>query len=165
MIDGLCIFNYLYTVSFFHLVLLISDQGIVTSAGIASGIDMAISLIEQQYGPHFAALVARYLVIYLRRNGSQPQHSAYLEYRNHLHPGVHQVQNWLAEHAMSAVSLPLLAQIANMSVRNFSRAFKQATGLRDFQKINYATDNNDNHLKGGEGAAVGSPFCSNLNND
>ncbi len=37
--------------------------------------------------------------------------------------------------------------------------------LRDFQKINYATDNNDNHLKGGEGAAVGSPFCSNLNND
>ncbi len=37
--------------------------------------------------------------------------------------------------------------------------------FRDFQKINYATDNNDNHLKGGEGAAVGSPFCSNLNND
>lgn len=114
-------------------VLYISDQGIVTSAGIASGIDMAISLIEQQYGPHFAAEVARYLVIYLRRNGSQPQHSAYLEYRNHLHPGVHQVQNWLAEHAMSAVSLPLLAQIANMSVRSFSRAFKQATGLTPMQ--------------------------------
>lgn len=114
-------------------VLYISDRGIVTSAGIASGIDMAISLLEQQYDPHFVAEVARYLVIYLRRNGFQPQHSAYLEYRNHLHPGVHQVQNWLAEHAMEAVSLPLLAQIANMSVRNFSRAFKQATGLTPVQ--------------------------------
>ena len=114
-------------------VLYVRDRGIVTSAGVASGIDMAISLIEQQYGSHFAALVARYLVIYLRRNGSQSQHSAYLEYRNHLHPGVHQVQNWLAEHAMSAVSLPLLAQIANMSVRSFSRAFKQATGLTPMQ--------------------------------
>ena len=114
-------------------VLYVRDRGIVTSAGVASGIDMAISLIEQQYGSHFAALVARYLVIYLRRSGSQSQHSAYLEYRNHLHPGVHQVQNWLAEHAMSAVSLPLLAQIANMSVRSFSRAFKQATGLTPVQ--------------------------------
>ena len=114
-------------------VLYVRDRGIVTSAGVASGIDMAISLIEQQYGSHFAALVARYLVIYLRRSGSQSQHSAYLEYRNHLHPGVHQVQNWLAEHAMSAVSLPLLAQIANMSVRSFSRAFKQATGLTPMQ--------------------------------
>lgn len=114
-------------------VLYVSDHGIVTSAGLTSGIDMAISLIEQQYGSRLAAEVARYLVVYLRRNGSQPQHSVYLKYRNHLYSGVHQVQNWLAEHTMEAISLPQLAQIANMSVRSFSRAFKQATGLTPVQ--------------------------------
>jgi transcriptional regulator GlxA family with amidase domain len=114
-------------------VLYVSDRGIITSAGIASGIDMALSLIEQQHGPRLAAEVARYLVIYLRRNGAQPQRSVYLEYRNHLHPGVHRVQNWLAEHAMKSVSLAELAQIANMSVRSFSRAFKKATGLTPVQ--------------------------------
>ncbi|MEH2014008.1 GlxA family transcriptional regulator [Nostoc sp.] len=114
-------------------VLYVSDRGIVTSAGIASGIDMALSLVEQQHKPHLAALVARYLVIYLRRNGSQSQQSVYLEYRNHLHPGVHQVQNWLAEHAMESVSLAELAKIAHTSVRSFSRAFKEATGLTPVQ--------------------------------
>jgi transcriptional regulator GlxA family with amidase domain len=114
-------------------VLYVSDRGIVTSAGIASGIDMALSLIEQQHGSRLAAEVARYLVIYLRRNGSQSQQSAYLEYRNHLHPEVHQVQNWLAEHATNPVSLSELAHLANMSVRSFSRAFKEATGLTPVQ--------------------------------
>ncbi|GAA6615597.1 hypothetical protein NUACC26_013920 [Scytonema sp. NUACC26] len=94
---------------------------------------MALSLIEQQHEPRLAAEVARYLVIYIRRNGTQPQRSVYLEYRNHLHPGVHRVQNWLAEHVLKSVSLTELAQIANMSVRSFSRAFKEATGLTPVQ--------------------------------
>ncbi len=114
-------------------VLYVSDRGIVTSAGIASGIDMALALIEQQHGARLAAEVARYLVIYLRRNGAQPQQSVYLEYRNHLHAGVHKVQNWLAEHVTESVSLTELAQIAHMSVRSFSRAFKTATGLTPVQ--------------------------------
>jgi len=114
-------------------VLYVSDRGITTSAGIASGIDMALSIVEQQHGPHLTAAVARLLVIYLRRNGSHSQQSVYLEYRNHLHSGVHQVQNWLAEHATAAVSLEQLAQVANMSVRSLSRAFKEATGLTPVQ--------------------------------
>lgn len=114
-------------------VLYVRDRGIITSAGVASGIDMALSLVEQQHGPCLTAEVARYLVIYLRRNGSQCQQSVYLEYRNHLDARVHQVQNWLAEHATEAVSLDELAQIANMSVRSFSRTFKEATGLTPVQ--------------------------------
>lgn len=114
-------------------VLYVHDRGIVTSAGIASGVDMALFLVEQQHGSHLAAEVARCLVVYLHRNGSQSQQSVYLEYRNHLHPGVHQVQNWLAEHAMESVSLEQLGQIANMSVRSFNRAFKEATRLTPLQ--------------------------------
>lgn len=114
-------------------VLYVRDRGIVTSAGVASGIDMALSLVEQQHGSRLAAEVARYLVIYLRRNGTAPQQSVYLQYRNHLHSGIHQVQNWLAEHMTESVSLTELAQIAHMSVRSFSRTFKEATGLTPVQ--------------------------------
>lgn len=114
-------------------VLYVSDRGLITSAGVASGIDMALSLVEQRHGPRLTAEVARHLVIYLRRNGSQSQQSVYLKYCNHQYSGIHQVQNWLSEHAIESVCLTELAQIANMSVRSFSRAFKEATGLTPMQ--------------------------------
>jgi len=114
-------------------VLYVHDRGVTTSAGIASGIDMALSLVEQHHGPRLAGEVARWMVIYLRRNGSQGQVSAYLEYRTHLHPAVHQVQDWLAEHATEPTSLADLAAVAKMTVRNLSRIFKDATGLTPLQ--------------------------------
>ncbi|WP_199320180.1 GlxA family transcriptional regulator [Leptolyngbya sp. FACHB-261] len=115
------------------MVLYVSDRNITTSAGIASGIDMALSLVEQHHGSKLAAEVARWMVIYLRRDGSQHQQSAYLEYRGHLHSAVHRVQDWLAEHAVESASLAELAVVAKMSVRSFSRAFKEATGLTPVQ--------------------------------
>jgi transcriptional regulator GlxA family with amidase domain len=109
------------------------DSGVTTSAGIASGIDMALSLIERDQGPLFTARVARELVVYLRRNGAQGQMSIYLEYRTHLHPGVHRVQDWLIEHVTEKVTLAELAAVANLSARSLSRAFKEATGLTMLQ--------------------------------
>lgn len=109
------------------------DGGVTTSAGIASGIDMALSLIERDRGPLFTARVARELVVYLRRSGTQSQSSIYLEYRTHLHPGVHRVQDWLIEHATEKVTLADLAAVANLSTRSLSRAFKDATGLTPLQ--------------------------------
>lgn len=114
-------------------VLYVHDRGVTTSAGIASGIDMALSMVEQHHGPRLAAEVARWMVIYMRRNGSQGQLSAYLEYRTHLHPAIHQVQDWLAEHANEPTLLADLAAVAKMTVRNFSRTFKDATGLTPLQ--------------------------------
>lgn len=114
-------------------VLYVSDRSITTSAGVASGIDMALSLVEQQHGSRLVAEIARCLVLYLRRNGSHSQQSIYLDYRNHLHTDIHRVQNWLAEHAMESVRVSEMAQIAHMSVRSFSRAFKDATGLTPVQ--------------------------------
>jgi transcriptional regulator GlxA family with amidase domain len=113
--------------------LFVHDQGITTSAGIASGIDMALAFVEQHYGPLFASRVARHIVIYLRRNGAQTQSSIYLEYRTHLHPGVHQAQDYLIQHAAEHVSLQQLAAEAQISVRSLTRAFKEATGLTPMQ--------------------------------
>ena len=88
---------------------------------------------EQDYGALFVAQIARFIVIYMRRNGSHPQTSVYLQYRTHLHPGVHRAQDFLIDHLHESISLDQLAQVAQISVRSFSRAFKEAMGLTPVQ--------------------------------
>lgn len=110
-------------------VLYVHDRGIITSAGVTAGIDMALWLLEQDRGPRVAADVARQLVVYLRRSGLERQVSIYLEYRAHLDPCVHKVQDWLAEHISEPASLAELAAVGQTSVRSLSRAFKAATGI------------------------------------
>jgi transcriptional regulator GlxA family with amidase domain len=110
-------------------VLYVHDHGITTSAGVTSGIDMALWLLEQDCGPRMAADIARQLVVYLRRSGLERQVSMYLEYRAHLDPCVHKVQDWLAEHVSEPTSLADLARVGQTSERSLSRAFKAATGI------------------------------------
>lgn len=109
--------------------LFVNDGRVATSAGIASGIDMALWLIEEQFGPLVAAAAARELVVYLRRDGAHGQRSVYLEYRTHLHPGVHRVQDWLVGHPAEHATLADLGRMASMSPRNLTRSFRQATGI------------------------------------
>jgi transcriptional regulator GlxA family with amidase domain len=105
------------------------DGNVVTSAGEASGIDMALSLVEEDHGPHLVGRVAREMVVYLRREGEREQTSVFLEHRTHLHEGVHRVQDWLIAHADRNPTLEDLARIAAMSPRNLTRVFRQATGI------------------------------------
>ncbi|HEX5302043.1 MAG TPA: DJ-1/PfpI family protein, partial [Streptosporangiaceae bacterium] len=65
-------------------VLYVVDGRVATSAGIASGIDLALHLIAVRDGPATAARVAREMVVYARRNGDDQQASAMLRHRNHL---------------------------------------------------------------------------------
>lgn len=109
--------------------LFVHDGPLTTSAGIASGIDMALALLERYFGPLLVAAVAREMVVYLRRDGSHRQQSVYLEYRTHLHPGVHRVQDWLTAHPAERVTLPDLARRAALSPRHLTRVFRQATGV------------------------------------
>jgi transcriptional regulator GlxA family with amidase domain len=109
--------------------LYVTDGNVTTSAGIASGIDMALAFIEQADGPIVAAEVAREMVVYLRRDGTQEQHSVYLDYRTHLHPGVHRVQDWIVRNPATRATLDALAGIAGMSPRSLTRTFRTATGI------------------------------------
>lgn len=110
-------------------VLYSKDENIYTSAGVASGIDLALHIVEELQGGIMAHKVARELVIYNRRSGHQKQQSELLEYRNHIHHGIHKVQDWLQENLHEKNILPKLASIANMSDRNFTRVFKKETSL------------------------------------
>ena len=109
--------------------LFVEDGPVVSSAGIASGIDMALALLERDAGPVVASSVARELVVYMRRDGSHAQESIYLDYQTHLSPGVHVVQQHLVTHPESTDRLGELARMAGMSERTLTRAFRRATGI------------------------------------
>jgi len=109
--------------------LFVEDGRIISSAGIAAGIDMALALIERDHGPLVAAKVAREMVVYMRRDAHHQQQSVYLDYRTHLHPGVHSVQDWLTSHPSKKARIEDLARMAHMSSRNLTRAFREVTGV------------------------------------
>ncbi|MFD9463069.1 GlxA family transcriptional regulator [Streptomyces sp. NPDC060027] len=109
-------------------VLYTTDDRVVTSAGIASGIDLALHLIATRHGPAVGAQVARDMVVYARRNGDEPQASAMLRYRSHLDDTVHRAQDLLDARFDRPVPLPDLATAVGVSERTLTRLFTRATG-------------------------------------
>ncbi|WP_017584887.1 GlxA family transcriptional regulator [Nocardiopsis ganjiahuensis] len=110
-------------------VLYVSDSRVVTSAGIASGIDLALHLATRWHGPSVAASVAREMVVYARRNGDEPQASAMLRHRGHPVDVVHRVQDTIDARFTEPLPLAELAASAGVSERTLTRAFAEATGL------------------------------------
>lgn len=105
----------------------ITDGTIWTSAGMTAGIDLAMAMIEQDYGTEVARSVARKMVVYHRRSGGQSQFSALLE----LEPKSDRIQQALSHarsHLKNNLSVEELADAAHLSPRQFSRAFRSETG-------------------------------------
>jgi len=109
-------------------ILYIKSNNVYTSAGISAGIDLALAILEGLKGPLFTHKVARGLVVYHRRSGKHNQQSVYLDYRNHINPQIHEVQDYLIENLSKENSIEDLASIVGMSPRNLSRVFKEKTG-------------------------------------
>jgi len=105
----------------------INDGPVWTSAGMTAGIDLVLALVEEDLGVEAARFAARKLVVYHRRAGGQSQHSALLE----LAPKSDRIQKALV-HARAnlreTLSVDELAEVAHLSPRQFSRAFKAETG-------------------------------------
>jgi transcriptional regulator GlxA family with amidase domain len=109
--------------------LYVEDGERYTSAGVTSGIDLMLHIVGQLTDDACAAAVARYLVVYLRRGGSDPQLSPWLEGRNHLHPAVHRVQDAIAANPAKRWTLRGLARIAGASSRHLTRSFQEYAGM------------------------------------
>ncbi|HEY5781575.1 MAG TPA: GlxA family transcriptional regulator [Lysobacter sp.] len=105
----------------------IIDGTIWTSAGMSAGLDLALGMIEKDFGAELARTVAQKLVVYHRRAGGQSQHSALLE----MDAKSDRIQSAL-EYARRNLRAPLtveeLAEAAHLSPRQFSRAFRAETG-------------------------------------
>ncbi|MEQ8809883.1 MAG: DJ-1/PfpI family protein [Imperialibacter sp.] len=109
--------------------LYVKSDNIYTSAGISAGIDLALAILEALKGPHFVHKVARGLVVYHRRDQSHSQKSIYLDFRNHINPKIHEVQDFLINNIGDENSIDALAEMIAMSPRNLTRVFKESTGL------------------------------------
>lgn len=105
------------------------DQNVITSAGVTSGIDLALSILEERHGPLLPAEVAKEMIVYLRRNGGSGQNSIYLQYRSHFNKDIHHLQDWLNHHLDKSPKVEDLAKVAHMSERNLTRVFKKLTGI------------------------------------
>jgi transcriptional regulator GlxA family with amidase domain len=103
----------------------VEDGALVTSAGVTAGLDLALHVIGRQLGARVAAEVARDLVVYLRRAGSDPALSPWVMHRNHLHPAVHRVQDAVAREPGARWSARELSQVACTSPRNLARLFAE----------------------------------------
>jgi len=107
----------------------VRDGTVVTSAGITAGMDLALELVEEDYGRELALTVARWLVMFLRRPGGQSQFSVQLAAQLAERNGLREVQGWIAEHPDAEASVAALARRAHMSPRNFARVFRREIGV------------------------------------
>ena len=116
--------------------LFVIDGDRYTSAGVTAGMDLMLNVVSSLTGPACALVIARHLVLYLRREGADPQISPWLAGRNHLHPAVHRVQDAIIANPVDDWTLTRLAKIANTSSRHLSRLFNEHAGMNITTYIN-----------------------------
>lgn len=112
----------------------VRDGHIWSSAGITAGIDLALAMVDEDYGEEVAQKTARQLVLYHRRSGGQSQFSSLLELKTpagRFGP----LLTWAREHLDARLSVDDLAERACMSVRHFTRAFAAETGATPAKAI------------------------------
>ncbi|QOZ27787.1 GlxA family transcriptional regulator [Bradyrhizobium sp. CCBAU 51753] len=105
----------------------VRDGNVWTSAGITSGIDLALALIEDDFGIEMSKAVAKDMVVYHRRSGGQSQFSTLLE----LEPWSDRVRdalNFAREHLHEPLPVERMAAAARISARQFARLFLKETG-------------------------------------
>lgn len=105
----------------------IREGNIWTSAGVTAGMDLALAIVEEDFGREIALEVARDLVIYLKRPGGQSQFSVHLSSQMTTHPTIRELQSWIMSHLDDDLNIPKLAARLAMSERNFARVFHRET--------------------------------------
>ena len=113
------------------------DGPIATSAGITAGIDLALHAIGEKLGGPAALAVARELVVFHRRAGGDPQLSAALRHRNHLHPAVHRAQDAVLADPASAWTVQRMADAAQVTPRHLGRLFRDNTGIAPLEYLQH----------------------------
>jgi transcriptional regulator GlxA family with amidase domain len=104
----------------------VKDGSFYTSAGVTAGIDLALALVEEDYGTRLAIRVAREIVVHQKRAGGQQQYSEPLRYQAEHQDRLGEVAAWLSSNLAGDLSVETLAQRACLSPRHFSRRFKEA---------------------------------------
>lgn len=107
----------------------VRDGNVYTSAGITAGMDLALALIEEDFGSELAVATARQMVVFLKRPGGQSQFSAQLATQAADREPLRELQAWIVEHPGRDCSVPALAHRVAMSPRHFARVFAREVGM------------------------------------
>jgi transcriptional regulator GlxA family with amidase domain len=108
--------------------LFVVDGKCWTSAGVSTGIDMAIAMTEQDIGRSTADRIARFLVLYARRPGYQSQFSSLLKAQSKAETAFAELTSWIQTRLDQELDVPALAARAGLSERTFYRRFVASTG-------------------------------------
>jgi len=108
--------------------LYLQDGRFYSSGGVTAGIDLALDLIEDDFGSDAAMRVARELVVFLKRTGAQAQFSMPLQMQSGACDRLNEVCKWAASHLDADLSVDALASPAGLSSRQFARRFREAFG-------------------------------------
>ena len=108
--------------------LYVVDGKVWTSAGVTTGIDMALALVEADLGAATANLIARHFVLYARRPGYQSQFSPLLQAQTAAEAPFAALIDWMQAHLDDPLDVPALARRAGLTERSFYRKFTEATG-------------------------------------
>jgi transcriptional regulator GlxA family with amidase domain len=101
---------------------------VFTSAGVTAGMDLALALVENDWGKTVALAVAQELVLFLKRPGGQSQFSRHLNAQRH-DDVFGELELWILEHLDANLTVGTLAQRMSMSERHFARLFSQRVGM------------------------------------
>jgi transcriptional regulator GlxA family with amidase domain len=107
----------------------VRDGAVYTSAGATAGVDLVLSLVEEDLGRRIALAVAQWMVVFLKRPGGQAQFSAQLSTQMAEHQPLRDLQTWVIEHLRADLSIDSLARRVSMSPRNFFRVFVREVGM------------------------------------
>ncbi|HET9169588.1 MAG TPA: GlxA family transcriptional regulator [Actinospica sp.] len=106
----------------------IREGEVATSAGVTSGIDLALALVEEDLGGAQARRVARQLVVFVQRPGNQRQFSAQLTAQRPAREPIRELLGYIADHPDGDLAVPALAARVGLSERQFLRVFPAETG-------------------------------------
>ena len=104
------------------------DRDLWTSAGVTTGMDLALAMVEDDLGRDVALAVARGLVLFLRRPGGQSQFSAQLASQFADRDAIRDLQQWMVDHPGADLSVDAMADRVAMSPRHFARRFRAEVG-------------------------------------
>ena len=107
----------------------VRDGELWTSAGVTSGMDLALAMVEEDVGHEAVLEVARWLVVFVQRPGGQSQFSSHLSAQRADREPLRELQSWIADNLDADLRVEALAERAHMSPRNFARAFRREVGL------------------------------------
>jgi len=116
----------------------VRDGKYYTSAGVTAGIDLALALIEEDLGPRAALAVARELVVYVKRPGGQRQFSDLLRFQTASVPKIRELIHFVDSHLDHELGVEQLAERVHLSVRQFTRIFRESMGMPPAEYVDRA---------------------------